>query len=515
MRDDSISTTPLAASHLNVNDLFIDQVSICGAQVAVRAAEGDWTYADLHELVNRLCALLQARGVQRGDRVALLSENRREYVLTLLAAARLGAIAACLNWRQSPDELDHCIQLVQPRLALVSPRYVPQIPLFRAIERDNIFTFGDAFDALLQTQSAAEHAGDAHPEDGLHILYTSGTTGKPKAALISHRALIARGAVGAMDRGYRRGSTFVAWAPMFHMVSADNVLVTLINGGQVNVVDGFQLDALCNAVEQEQNLGWLVLMPGMIDKVVEALTQRGIRPQPMDAVGCMADLIPRHQLAEVTRLFNAPYRNTFGSTETGPAPGGGGLVGVGVVPESLGKRQSSLCRVRLVDVEGRDVAPGEPGELLLRSPTLFSGYWGMPEATAEAFEDGWFHSGDVFVREADGALRFVDRRKYLIKSGGENIYPAEIEQLLLASPRIIDAAVVRQQDAKWGEVPVAFVIAADADLTPDEVIALCHGKIANYKLPKAVHFILDTDMPRSTTGKVMRNVLEAQLKEQA
>lgn len=185
--------------------------------------------------------------------------------------------------------------------------------------------------------------------------------------------------------------------------------------------------------------------------------------------------------------------------------------GGGVAPENLAKNQSSLCRVRLVDEAGQDVAPGEPGELLLRSPTLFSGYWGMPEATAEAFAGGWFHTGDVFTRQPDGTLQFVDRRKYLIKSGGENIYPAEIEQLLLASPRIADAAVVRKRDAKWGEVPVAFVAVRDETLSAEEVVALCRGRIANYKLPREVRFIRNEDMPRSTTGKIVRSELEALL----
>ena len=263
--------------------------------------------------------------------------------------------------------------------------------------------------------------------------------------------------------------------------------------------------------EREDNVGWFVLMPGTIDKVLDEYRRRGTRPHAPDSVGCMADLVPREEIAEVTRLFGAPFRNTFGSTESGPAPGSGGRVPVGVVPDNLSKNQSSLCRVRLVDEAGADVAPGQPGELLLRSPTLFSGYWGMPEATAEAFADGWFHTGDVFARQPDGSLQFVDRRKYLIKSGGENIYPAEIEQLLLASSRIADAAVVRKPDAKWGEVPVVFVAARDGSLTAEDVLALCRGRIAGYKVPREVRFIANDAMPRSTTGKIIRSELEALL----
>ncbi|MCW5653186.1 class I adenylate-forming enzyme family protein [Hydrogenophaga sp.] len=501
-----------AAASLCVGDLFADQVALRPDAIALQAGDRHWTYAEMDARVNRLCHLLASRGVVRGERVAILSENRPEYAELLMAAARLGAIVACLNWRQSAEELTHCLALVGPRVALVSPRFASQAPLLRAAGVGSLLTLGDALDqTLLAMPVHAPPDAGVQPEDGLYILYTSGTTGKPKAALISHRALLARGAVGTMDRGVRRGSHFIAWPPMFHMASADNLMVTLIGGGKVIVVDGLQIDALCDAAQNEADIGWFVLMPGMVERFLDEARRRGLQPRPVDSVGCMADLVPRHQIAEVTRLFNAPFRNSFGSTETGPAPASAGRIAVGVPPDDLAKTQSALCRVRLVDEDGHDVRPGEPGELLLRSPTLFSGYWGMPEATAEAFAGGWFHTGDVFVRQPDGLLRFVDRRKYLIKSGGENIYPAEIEQLLLASPRIMDAAVVRKPDPKWGEVPVAFVARVDPSLSAEDVLALCRGRIAGYKVPREVRFMAHDDMPRSTTGKVMRHLLEERL----
>jgi fatty-acyl-CoA synthase len=225
----------------------------------------------------------------------------------------------------------------------------------------------------------------------------------------------------------------------------------------------------------------------------------------------MADLVPRPQIAELTTLMGAPYANTFGSTETGGAPASRGLIEIGTTPDRLSKVQSSLCELRLVDEDDNDVPDGEPGEAILRAPSLFSGYWRAPEANAAAFRNGWYHMGDVFRRNADATLDFVDRRKYLIKSGGENIYPAEIEGVLLASPRIETAVVVRRADARWGEVPVAFVVRRDDQLTADEVVAMCRGKIANYKVPKDVKFISDADVPRSTSGKVKRQDLESRL----
>ena len=168
--------------------------------------------------------------------------------------------------------------------------------------------------------------------------------------------------------------------------------------------------------------------------------------------------------------------------------------------------------MRLVDPEGNDVPDGEPGELAIRGPSVFSGYWGNDEANVEAFRGGWFHMGDVFRRNTDGTLDFVDRVKYMIKSGGENIYPAEIEQHIMVDERIIDVAVVRKPHEKWGEVPVVFAARNDDSLTSEDVIGMCRGRIASYKLPKEVHFIGMDDLPRSTSGKIQRHILEDLLK---
>jgi fatty-acyl-CoA synthase len=167
----------------------------------------------------------------------------------------------------------------------------------------------------------------------------------------------------------------------------------------------------------------------------------------------------------------------------------------------------------LVGTDGSDVGGGSPGELWMRGPTLFSGYFEAPKANAESFAGGWFHMGDVFVRRQDGSLDFVDRVKYLIKSGGENVYPAEIERVLLADPRVAEAAVVRRSDARWGEVPVAFVARRDPSLDSSALHAACRTELAGYKQPKEIRFIEYEDFPRSASGKVVRGELERRLRE--
>ncbi|MCQ4323025.1 class I adenylate-forming enzyme family protein [Stutzerimonas stutzeri] len=499
------------AASLTVGGLFRFQAQYYGDRIALQDTERAYTYREVNERVNRLANLLSSLGVKHGDRVAVLSENRVEYIELQLAAAKIGVIVAAQNWRLAGGELEHCIRLSEPRVVIASPRYqelLDSVPH----QAESVLCYGSEYEAALADAAATEPEDVAEPEDGLIILYTSGTTGLPKGALISHRAMIARGQIFYIDQGIERDDAFVAWAPLFHMVSTDLSLSGLMRGSKIIVLDGFDPDTLVKVVGKER-IGWLVLMPGMIEPLNQRMRETGTRPAGVKAAGCMADLVPLHQIAEATELLRAPYVNSFGSSETGGAPASKALIPVGEVPQSLSKAQSSYCEIKLVDEDDHEVPDGEPGELAIRGPSLFSGYWRAPEVNAEAFRGGWFHMGDVFVRNPDGTLDFVDRRKYLIKSGGENIYPAEIERVLLADARIDDTVVVRKPDDRWGEVPVAFVVCKDPGLTEADVVACCEGKIARYKLPKEVHFVSQEDLPRSTTGKIKRHELEAQLKQ--
>jgi fatty-acyl-CoA synthase len=440
--------------------------------------------------------------------VAILSENRAEYIECLIAAAKLGVVLACQNWRLADDELTHCLQLVTPSLVVVSPRHLEAAR--RCIGDTRTLVFGEEYENALAAAPQGPIADECDPEDGIVILYTSGTTGMPKGALISQRAEIARAMIQMVDIPNDADEAFVAWAPLFHMVSTDTVFMTLIQGGKVIVTDGFVPDELAAIVAREK-LGRLTLMPGMITPFLDAMKRSGRPAAGVKWAGVMADLVPREQIAEVTRLLGAPYLNSFGSTETGLPPASLSTIAIGVVPERLDKLQSSFCRIRLVDPEDREVPDGEPGELAIRSPALFSGYWNNPSANAEDFRGGWFHMGDVFRRNADGTLSFVDRRKYLIKSGGENIYPAEIERVLLSDPLVADAVVVRKRDGEWGEVPVAFVVRIDETLSAESLRERCAGAIARYKVPKEFHFVTEAELPRSTTGKIKRHDLEQRI----
>lgn len=477
--------------------------------IAVTEATLARSYGEVHDRILRLADALARRGVGHGDRIALLSENRAEYVETELAAAFLGAIVACQNWRQAPAELEHCIALVSPKLILVSARHATLLDAITLPEAP-VVVIDAAWEGMIAEGRADPVRPEVDPEDGLVILYTSGTTGMPKGALISHRAEIARNAALRLDLRVTEADGFLAWAPMFHMGSTDQVLGALMSGSTVHICDGFDAERIV-AIMETNLLGWMLLMPGSIEPVV-ALLKTGRKVAGIRAVGAMADLVPLELIAELSGLTGAPYLNSFGSTETGLPPASAVLIPPGERPTSLSKRKSSLCELRLVDPDDREVAIGEPGEVCVRGPTVFSGYWNAPETNARDFRGGWFHLGDLFRANADGSYDFVDRSKYMIKSGGENIYPAEIERVLLADPRVSDAVVVKRSDAKWGEVPVAFISRKDDTLDAATIEAMCKTALAGYKRPREVHFIAFEDFPRSTTGKIQRHEMERRLK---
>ena len=478
------------------------------AEIAIRHREDTWSYGELLEIIDRLALALRGLGLKQGDRLAILSENRPEYTMLQLACARIGAIAACLNWRLANEELKHCIDTVTPEIFFVSSRFKAKLAKIDCGDKTTV-----SIETCLPRAAESERDGGPccdDPEMGLLLLNTSGTTGWPKSALISHRAEIARMTILRMDLGIELGDAFLAWAPMFHMGGTEHTLSSLMMGSCVIITDGLDLDSMLDAIQNYQ-LGWLILMPATIEPLLQRLKETKTPVFGVRVVGSMPDMVPAALIAETTTLFNAPFANTFGSTETGLPPATGHLIAVGEVPQDLDKKASSLCEFRIVDAQGNDVAMGEVGEIILRGPALFSGYWNAEEVNQRDFRGGWFHMGDLFKRKPRGRLEFAGRSKYMIKSGGENIYPAEIERVLLADHRVDDAVVVRKSDARWGEIPVAFVVARDHSLSAIDIENLCRANLAGYKRPKEVFFVTLDELPRSDSGKIIRESLEKRL----
>ena len=355
------------AGRSTVYGLFRARAQTAPQQPALSQRGAVRSYGELLSRTDRLANALTTKGIERGDRIAILSRNRMEYIELELAAAAIGAIVCCLNWRLVKDELFHCIDLVSPALIIAEDELASGICDDIDVP---VLLLGEPYERLLAEASDRAVESYVEPEDGLIILYTSGTTGLPKGAVISHRAMIARSLVFSSEWTLATDDGFVAWAPLFHMASTDHALSTLMRGGLVTVVDGYKADEIIGAIETHP-IGWLVLIPGMIEDFIAACRAAKIKPIGVRICGAMADLVPPHQIAEVTRILGTPYANSFGATETGLAPASRGKIAPGELPETLSKLQTAFCEIRLVDGDDNDVADGEPGELAMRGPDPF------------------------------------------------------------------------------------------------------------------------------------------------
>lgn len=502
-----------AAGCLSVYDLFREAAARNPDARSLVDRSKAYTYRQTLSRVDSIATALAARGVRQGDRVAVLAENCSEYIEFHLAAACLGVVVACQNWRLNSEEVEQCVTLVSPTLLLYSSRFTDAAKSISKNLQMDIECLQSSIADWVKRYQGQALPFIADIEAGLLILYTSGTTGPAKAALISQRALIARMILLRTDLGITSDDGFVAWAPMFHMGGSEHSLSTLMIGGTVLIADGFDVDHIAQLIATER-LGWLLLVPSTIDRLVESLDRQEVIVKGVKRVGAMADLLPKKQLAMISGRLDAPFLNTFGATETGIAPASGHAIPAGEEPDKLSKVLNSLCSFRLTDESGNDVAMGEVGEATVKGPTLFSGYWGDDLANKKDFSDGWFRMGDLFRQNSEGTFDFCGRAKYLIKSGGENIYPAEIEAVLLTDERVLDAVVIASRDEKWGEIPVAVIATESQQVQdlPEELMASCRKRLASYKCPKKVILVSFDKLVRNTSGKVDRNDLERQLK---
>lgn len=509
----NVSDSPVAlAQGITLAGILRRSFRLYGHRLAVVDEHTRLTYRELDERSNRLANALIDTGLKRGDRIGVLSETRPEYVEIYAAAAKVGLTVIALNIRLHPDELAYCVETARPLLLMTSGAHVPQIDAFRNRVSSvhtwiSLDTADGAFldyEEFLLGGEETDPYSEVAPNDIHNVLYTSGTTGRPKGAMITHRAAAIRGLRLAQWFGLDERDGFVGWLPLFHCGGDESLYATLLTGGVFAAVHKADVKLMYRLIEREK-LTWTLLLPGVITDFLHDSHRRDHDLSSFRFAIGYANMMPQ-VVKELTRELNIRFWDAYGQTETSYLLAHGEVL-PGAEP-SLHKSPAPLLDVMIVDNDMIEVPVGIPGECVVRGPSVMSGYLDDPAATAEAFRGGWLHTGDILVRNEDGTLTFADRKKYLIKTGGENVYPAEVEHVIAQHEAVQEVCVLGVPDEHWGEAVKAVVVLRPGQcVSGEEIVAWCRQRLASYKRPRYVQFLGPQDIPRSTTGKVLRHEL--------
>lgn len=476
-------------------------------------------YATLDTRVSRLARAYAERGVRYGDRVAVLMNNRLEVVEAWFAALRLGAIAVPVNFRLVPAEVAHVISDCSPSLLVVEESLAETALEGRRIAGSDCSVLhlgapgGDApagtedYSAALTAASDEPVVVDVPESDPAFLMYTSGTTGRSKGAVLTHLNLMANMANSAEIQPILPTDNGLLNVPMFHIAGLNTLVNHLLAGActVVGATGGFDAAEAVDLLERER-ITSCFLVPSQWKAICEVPGIRG-RKLALRSLSWGASAAPPSMLEAMNETFpGVSIRSAFGQTEMSSVTC---LLGGDDAVRKLGSVGKPVRHVdvRIVDDAMRDVPVGEVGEIVYRGANLMQGYWNNPEATAEAFAGGWFHSGDLCRMDDEGYIYVVDRKKDMIISGGENIYSAEVEAAVDSHPKVAEVAVVGIPHPTWVETPRAYVVPSDpADPpTEDEIIGHCRARLASYKKPTSV-VVLDA-LPRNASGKVLKTRL--------
>ncbi|MGI8586184.1 MAG: o-succinylbenzoate--CoA ligase [Chloroflexia bacterium] len=469
---------------------------------AVIAGETRWTWGDLEREATRLAGGLRERGVVPGDRVAALLGNNVGFVALVHACIRLEAVLVPLNTRLIPAEIawqlnDSGARLLIAECGVRSVDYpgCETVDIGELMEgsRATEQPAGTPTQSALRTPHSAIDLGRVQA-----VIYTSGTTGQPKGAMLTYGNQWWSAVGSALNLGTMASDRWLACLPMFHVGGLAILMRSVIYGVPVIVHERFDAAAVNRAID-EDGVTVLSVVSTMLTRMLD---ERGGVPYPptLRAVLLGGGPAPR-PLLEAAAAAGVPVVQTYGLTETASQVA---TLSPADALRKLGSAGKPLLptRLRIAGPNG-DMPPGEVGEILVQGPIVTPGYLGRPEATARALRGGWLHTGDLGYLDAEGYLYVVDRHNDLIISGGENVYPAEVEAALLAHPGVAEAGVVGVPDARWGQVPVAFVLSRPgAAPTEDELIAFCKTRLAGYKVPAGITFV--SRLPRNASGKLMR-----------
>ncbi len=475
---------------------------------AICIFEGEQTtYAEMAARAAALAGGLAEDGVGAGDVVGLLSYNRPEFLETVFAANYLGAIAMPINWRLAAPEVRYILEHSEAR-AFVYDDALADVSneATKNLESRLLRASVSEIAALRSTTAPDRAAADA--DDVHRLMYTSGTTGRPKGVMITHANLTWKNLAHIVEFGFASDDLGLACGPLYHVGALDLTTTTLIAAGATTIIHRmFDAAAVVDELERSRvTTVWLA--PAMVNAIMALpdIDQRDLSSVRVIING--GEKMPIPLIERIQRTFpSAWFADAYGLTET---VSGDTFLDRDSIVTKLGSvgRECLYLELDIWDAEGRSVPAGERGEIVMRGPKVFKGYWRDEEATAAAFAGGWFHTGDIGVRDGDGYLFIVDRLKDMIISGGENVAGSEVERVLYEHEAVLEAAVVAKPDKRWGEVPVAFVaLRPDSTVTPDALIDHCRAQLATFKVPKEITFI--DALPRNPSGKVLKRELRS------
>jgi acyl-CoA synthetase (AMP-forming)/AMP-acid ligase II len=479
----------------------------------------EMTWKEFDVKANRFANLLLTRGVRRGDKVAVLLMNCLEWLPVYFGILKTGALAVPMNYRYTAEEIKYCLELAEVSTLIFGPEFIGRVEQvfdhLRGVKTffyvgQNVPTFADSYDTLAQYCSSTAPAVELKDGDDAAIYFSSGTTGFPKAILHSHAALVAACRTEQRHHAQTRGDVFLCIPPLYHTGAKMHWFGSLLAGGRAVILRGAKPEWILRAVSEERvTIVWLLVpwAQDILDAVDRGelrlaeyrldswrLMHIGAQPVPPSLIRRWRQVFPEHQ-----------YDTNYGLSESiGP-----GCVHLGV--ENIRKvgaigTAGYLWEAAIVDDAGRPVAPGEVGELTVKGPGVMKGYYNNPEATAAILKDGWLYTGDMARADGEGFIYLVDRKKDVIISGGENLYPVQIEDFLRAHPAVKDVAVIGMPDERLGEIAAAVIEVKDgAALTEDGVAAFCLD-LPRYKRPRKIIFAA---VPRSPTGKIEKPRLRA------
>lgn len=488
-------------------------------KTAIRFDGRDLSYAAFARQIERLASALAASGVGKGRCVSYLGLNRPEELALLFACARLGALFMPLNWRLAAPEQRERLLDCPPAVLVVEDGWVAQTAAYAdALPPMTRVAIGAApsgwitFEALLARGGTVVPGENVTPQLPLLVCHTSGSTGRPKGVLLTQGALIANAANSVALHDMTADDRILTNLPLFHVGGLNNQTTPALQAGATVVLHSkFDPNATFDAIERER-ITLTVLVPTQLAMMMALPRWQSADFSSLRMITTGSTIVPEH-LIRAVHARGVPLVQIYGLTETCP-------IAAFLRPEDAMRKAGSTgkaaptCELRIVDGDGRDVAQGTRGEILIRGANVMAGYWKQPEATATALAGGWLHTGDIGHFDADGFLWVDGRAKDMIICGGENIAPAEIENVLLECPDVAEVAVVGRPDANWGEVVVAVVAPkAGRALSSERLLALLEGRIARYKHPRQV--LVVGELPKTALGKVRKEDVRRWVMERA